>query len=307
MLRETTLSPSDLVYPLFVTTERNVRQPLAALPGANLLSGSHLISELHELRSLEIPGVLIFGVPDQSSRNDSASLAHSVNGPVQTAVRQIKDAVPEMCVITDLCLCEYKLDNHCGFVRDGEIDNDLTLEHLVKSAISLAEAGADMIAPSGMMDGSVCAIRSALDQAGYQQVLMMPYSAKFASAFYGPFKAVTRSAPAESLHPTHQIDPANARQALSRIDIDIEEGADIIIVKPALGYLDVIREARNRTIVPIAAYNVSGEYTMLLAASGGEPTTRDRLVMEALTSIKRAGADIIITYSTKDAALLIQT
>jgi len=305
MVQETRLSPADLVYPLFVTTEENVSSPLAALPGLRLLSGSHLLDEVRELRNLGIPSVLMFGIPDESDKDDDASLAYSEDGAVQAAIRQIKEAVPELCVISDLCFCEYKPDNHCGFLRNGEIDNDLTLEHLRKAAVSLANAGSDMIAPSGMMDGSVQAIRSALDQAGYEHVLTMPYSAKFASAFYGPFKDATRSAPRESLHATHQIAPANTRQALVKIAQDVEEGADIVIVKPALGYLDVVREARNRFDVPIAAYNVSGEYSMLLSASGGDPEVRDQLVVEALMCIKRAGADIIITYFAKEAAGLL--
>jgi porphobilinogen synthase len=306
MVRETRLSPADLVYPLFVTAEENVRRPLAALPGMHLLSGSHLVDEVRELRNLGIPSVLMFGVPDESGKDDDASLAASDDGPVQLAIRQIKEAVPELCVISDLCFCEYKPDNHCGFMRDGEIDNDLTLEHLRKAAVSLANAGSDMIAPSSMMDGSVQAIRSALDQAGRENVLTMPYSAKFASALYGPFKGATRSAPRESLHATHQLDPANSRQALVKIAQDIDEGADIVIVKPALGYLDVVRETRNRFDVPIAAYSVSSEYTMLLSASGGDPEARDQLVGEALTCIKRAGTDMIITYFAKEAARLFR-
>ena len=304
MVRETRLSPADLVCPLCVTAEENVRRPLAALPGVDLLSGNHLLHEVQELRDLGIPSVLMFGVLNESDKDDDASSAHSDNGPVQLAIRQIKEAVPELCVISDLCFCEYKPDNHCGFLRDGEIDNDLTLEHLRKAAVSLANAGSDMIAPAGMMDGSVQAIRSALDQAGCGHVLTMPYSAKFASALYGPFKEATRSAPRQGLHATHQIDPANGRQALTRIAQDIEEGADIVIVKPALGYLDLVREARDRFDVPIAAYNVSSEYTMLLSASRGDARARVQLIIEALTCIKRAGADLIITYFAKEAASL---
>ena len=304
LVRESRVSPADLVQPLFLTAEENVRRPLAALPGVDLLSGTHLVHEARELVDLGISSVLMFGVPNEADKDEDASLACADNGPVQLAIRQIKEAVPELCVISDLCFCEYKPDNHCGFLRDGEIDNDLTLEHLRKAAVSLAQAGSDMIAPSGMMDGSVQAIRSALDQAGCEHVLTMPYSAKFASALYGPFKDATRSAPRQSLHATHQIDPANGRQALTKIAQDIEEGADIVIVKPALGYLDLVREARDRFEVPIAAYSVSGEYTMLLAASGGAPRTREQLVVEALTCIKRAGADLIVTYLAKEAARL---
>lgn len=302
LVRETRLSPSDLVYPLFVTDEPNVRRPLPALPGIDLLSGDELLDEVRELRNLGIPVVLMFGIPDESEKDEEASAASSEHGPVQVAIRRIKKAVPELCVISDLCFCEYKPDNHCGFLRNGEIDNDVTLEHLGRAAVSLADAASDMIAPSGMMDGSVQATRTALDRAGHQRVATMPYSAKFASAFYGPFKDATHSAPGESLHATHQIYPANRRQALAKIAQDIEEGADIVIVKPATAYLDIVREARDRFDTPIAAYSVSSEYTMLLSASGGDPLNRTRLMMEALTGIKRAGADMIITYFAKEAA-----
>jgi porphobilinogen synthase len=269
------------------------------------LSGTELAEEANQIWRLGIPAVLVFGVPDEAARNETASLACSEDGPAQSAIRTIKEAVPELCVIADLCFCEYKPDNHCGFLTDGEIDNDRTLEFLGRSAASFARAGADVIAPSGMMDGSIRAIRAALDDEGHSQVMTMPYSAKFSSALYGPFKDATRSAPSESLHATHQIDPGNIRQALSKIDQDIEDGADMVIVKPALGYLDVIQEARRRIDAPIAAYHVSAEYKMVLSAAGTDPEVRRRLIIETLTCIKRAKADMIITYFAKEAARLL--
>lgn len=302
LVRETQLSTDALIYPLFVAGEDGIRRPLEALPGIELLSDDHLLEEARLTRDLGIPAVLLFPVPDQSAKDEQASLSWSADGPVQRAVRQIKAAVPELVVIADLCLCEYNLSRHCGLLRDGEIDNDLTLQCIQKSALSLAEAGADVVAPSGMMDGCVRAIRSILDERGYMGVLTMPYSAKFASSLYGPFKAVTNSAPAESKHATHQVDVANSRQALSKIQTDIDEGADMVIVKPALCCLDIVARARQRFEAPIAAYQVSGEYSMILSASGGDTEGRTQLMMESLTCIHRAGADMIITYFAKEAA-----
>ena len=306
LVRETQLSTDDLIYPLFVAGEEQVKRPLEALPGVNMLSGDHLLEEVRIVRDLGIPAVLLFGIPEDSAKDENASLAYSPKAPVQRAVRQIKNTVPELVVISDVCLCEYHRDGHCGLVRDGEIDNDLTLESIQKSALSLAEAGSDIIAPSGMMDGTVRAIRSVLDGAGYAQALTMPYSAKFHSRLYGPFKDATRSTPAESKHATHQVDVANARQALSKIRMDIEEGADIIIVKPALWYLDIVARARKMFDVPIAAYNVSGEYNMVIAAGRGHSAAATELMLEALSCIKRAGADMIITYFAKDAARVLR-
>ncbi len=302
LVRESVLSADDFICPLFVTGRPEVRQPLGALPGVHLLSGDPLVNEVRVLHGLGVPAVLLFCVLEDHEKNQEASLACSSAGPMQQAIRQIKDSVPDIVAIADLCLCEYTADGHCGILKNGVIDNDLTLARLQEAALSLAAAGADVIAPSGMMDGVVQALRSALDAAGFQRVLTMPYSAKFASGLYGPFKTATRSAPSESKHATHQLDVANARQALEEIRLDLEEGADMIIVKPALGYLDIVAKARERFDAPIAAYNVSGEYNMILAAAGDDLASRRVLMLEMLTCIKRAGADMIITYFAADAA-----
>jgi len=307
LVTETRLHADDLVSPLFVAAEDNVRRPLQALPGVDLLSGRHLTEEARALEAAGVPAVLLFGVPLDSDKDDGATAAWDPRGCIPRAVRDLKRAAPGLVVITDLCLCEYTRNGHCGLLKNGEIDNDLTLEAIRKAAVAQAEAGADIVAPSGMMDGAVRAIRGALDGAGYDGVLTMPYSAKFASALYGPFKEATHSAPAESKHATHQLDVANARQALVEIGQDVEEGADIVIVKPALTSLDIIATARREFDVPVAAYNVSGEYNMILAAAGGDPQARNRLALEALTCIKRAGADLIITYFAREIAAALRT
>jgi porphobilinogen synthase len=306
LVRETTLSAGNLICPLFVTGLRDARRPLEALPGVSLLSGAPLEGEVRALEDLGVAAVLLFSVLEDHEKDEQASLACSPEGPVQLAVQRIKQAAPGMVVIADLCLCEYTSDGHCGLLKGGHIDNDATLLRLQQAAVSLAAAGSDVIAPSGMMDGMVQAIRSALDGAGFQNVLTMPYSAKFASCLYGPFKTATRSAPSESKHATHQLDVANARQALEEIRMDIEEGADIVIVKPALGYLDIVAAARQRYGIPIAAYSVSGEYNMLLAAAGPNPDCRTRLIIEMLTCIRRSGADMIITYFAAEAARFLR-
>ncbi len=306
LVREVRLSPDDFVLPLFVTAEEDVRRPLAAIPGVDLLSGRHLLEEARAVRDLGIPAVLLFGVAGEEAKDDEASLAWAPDGPVPRAIRLLKAHVPELVLVADLCLCEYTRHAHCGLLRAGEIDNDLTLAALQKAATSLAEAGAGVIAPSGMMDGSVRALRPALDQAGFAGVLTMPYSAKFASRLYGPFKQATQSAPAESLHATHQVDVAGGRQALAKIGLDIDEGADMVTVKPAIGYLDILWQARRRFDVLLAAYNVSGEYNVVLAATREDPPAAHPLMMELLTSIKRAGADMIITYYAKQAAKALQ-
>lgn len=306
LVQESALRASDLICPLFVAHHADCDQPLGSLAGVRLLSGAPLAREVRALDSLGIPAVLLFCVLEDGQKDAAGSLACSSAGPVQQAIGCIKDAVPHMVVIADLCLCEYTTDGHCGFLKDGGIDNDTTLAALQKAAISLAEAGADAIAPSGMMDGVVQALRGALDAAGFLKVLMMPYSAKFASALYGPFKTATRSAPAESHHATHQLDIPNSRQALEEVRLDIEEGADMIIVKPALGYLDIVASIRQRFGIPVAAYNVSGEYNMVQALAGNDGSYRTRLMLEALGCIKRAGADMIITYFAPDAARALQ-
>lgn len=305
-MSEVRLAPDDFILPLFVASGEDVRRPLTAIPGVDLLSGRHLLEEAQAVRDLGIPAVLLFGVAEESAKDDEASLAWSSEGPVQRALNLLKRRVPELVLIADLCLCEYTRHAHCGLLRDGEIDNDLTLAALQKAALSLAQAGADVIAPSGMMDGSVQALRSALDRAGFARVATMPYSAKFASRLYGPFKQATQSAPAESLHATHQVDVADGRQALTKIAHDIEEGADMVIVKPALGFLDILWQARQRFDVPLAAYNVSGEFKMVLASAPEDPGAAHALMMELLTSIKRAGAGMIITYYAKQAAAALR-
>lgn len=306
LVREVRLAADDFVLPLFVCAEENTRRPLAAIPGVDLLSGEPLLEEAHRIRDLGIPAVLLFAVVDERAKDDEASAAWSPEAPVQRAIRLLKAHVPQLVLIADLCLCEYTRQAHCGLLRQGEIDNAATLAALQKAAVSLAEAGADVVAPSGMMDGSVGALRSALDQAGFARVLTMPYSAKFASRLYGPFKQATQSAPAESLHATHQVDVASGRQALAKIALDVEEGADIVIVKPALGSLDILWQARRRFDVPLAAYHVSGEYNMVLAAARDDPPAAHALMMELLTVIKRAGADMIITYYAKEAAAALR-
>lgn len=306
LVSEVRLAPEDLIFPMFVTTRPDVREPLGALPGMMLLSGAPLAEEAKRLLEAGIRAVLLFAVLDEPEKEPEAGLSRSPRGPVQHAIESIKAAAPEMTVIADLCMCEYSTDGHCGVLRDGVIDNDLTLERLQPAAVSLAQAGADVVAPSGMMDGVVGALRSALDSAGMQRTLLMPYAAKYASSLYGPFKSATRSAPAESRHATHQLDPANLRQALEEIRLDLEEGADMLIVKPALGYLDVVAAARREFNAPIAAYQVSGEYNMIHAAAGGDEQALERLILEMLTCIKRAGADMIITYFAPLAARVLR-
>ncbi len=302
LVRETILGPNDFIQPLFVASGRDVSRPIPGIPGMNLLSGRPLAETARAISDLSIPAVLLFGMPRPEDKDDLATSASSSAGPTQEAVRVIHEAAPELVVITDLCLCEFNTTGHCGVFRDGRIDNDLTLERIREIAVSHASAGADVIAPSGMMDGVVGTIRSALDEAGYADVLVMPYSAKFASRFYGPFKEATDSVPSESLHATHQVDVANGREALHEIALDVEEGADMVIVKPAMTSLDILAEARRRFRIPLAAYHVSGSYRMLWDAAGDDEEARSALMMEALTCIRRAGADMIITYYARDAA-----
>lgn len=302
MVRETVLGPADFIHPLFVAADPDVCRPIPGIPGMSRLSGRPLEEEARAIADLGIPAVLLFGVPHPEDKDDLAISAASPTGPTQEAVRIIRKAAPGLVVITDLCLCEFNTTGHCGVFRDGKIDNDLTLERIRDIAVSHAAAGADVIAPSGMMDGVVRTIRTALDEARYSDVLVMPYSAKFASQFYGPFKEATDSVPSESLHATHQIDVANGREALREIALDVDEGADMIIVKPAVTSLDILAEARRRFSVPIAAYHVSGSYRMLWDSAGDNEAARRALMMEVLTCIRRAGADMIITYFAKEAA-----
>ena len=298
MLRETTLSVDDLIYPLFVIAGENVKNPIGSMPGCFQLSIGNLLPEVREVAQLGIPAVLLFGIP--AHKDSAATTAYDPEGIVQLAVRAIKDEFPDLLVITDVCLCEYMDHGHCGVVQDGEVLNDVTLELLAKMAVTHAEAGADFVAPSDMMDGRVAAIRTALDDEGLYDTAIMAYSAKFASAFYGPFREAAESAPAFGDRKTYQMDPPNGDEAVREALLDIEEGADIIMVKPALPYLDVVHAIKQETKFPLAAYNVSGEYAMLKAAAANGWLDEERAVMEAMTGIKRAGADLIITYHAKD-------
>jgi porphobilinogen synthase len=302
LVRETRLSPSDLIYPIFVTAGEDVRNPVSSMPGVFQLSINHAVAEAQKAHELDISGVLLFGIPKE--KDEAASGAYDPEGIVQLATRAIKDAVPEMVVVTDVCLCEYMSHGHCGVVEKGtgEVLNDISLELLARTAASQAEAGADVVAPSDMMDGRVAAIRSELDNEGFHNTLIMAYAAKYASAFYGPFREAAESAPAFGDRRSYQMDPANAREALLEVELDIEEGADIVMVKPALPYLDVVRRVRESTNLPVAAYSVSGEYAMIKAASQNGWLDERAVVLEALTGIKRAGADVIITYYAPEVA-----
>ena len=304
MMRETALSPDDLIYPLFVSHGENIKRPIPSMPGCHQLSIGNLLPEVREIQKLGIPAVLLFGIP--SHKDSAASSAYDPEGVVQLAVRAIKDEVPELVVVTDVCLCEYMDHGHCGVVQNGEIVNDLTLELLAKMAVSHVEAGADIVAPSDMMDGRVAAIRAALDDEGFSDAVIMAYSAKFASAFYGPFRDAAESPPMFGDRKTYQMDPANGEEAVREALLDIEEGADIVMVKPALPYLDVVKMVKQETKFPLAAYNVSGEYAMIKAAAANGWLDERACVMEALLSIKRAGADLIITYHAKDAVRWLQ-
>jgi porphobilinogen synthase len=300
LVAETRLSPSDFVYPLFVTHGQGVRDEIESMPGQYRISLDQIGREADELRALGIPAVLLFGLP--AMKDEQGSEAYADGGIVQDAVRTFKSAGPDLVVITDVCLCEYTSHGHCGVIADGGVDNDRSLELIARTALSHARAGADIVAPSDMMDGRVAAIRDELDDAGYVQTPIMAYSAKYASAFYGPFRVAADSAPQFGDRRGYQMDPPNVREALLEIDDDINEGADIVMVKPALSYLDVLAKARQEFDAPLAAYNVSGEYAMVKAADRAGWIDGRRVALEILTSIKRAGADIIITYHAKEAA-----
>src|ERR687897_780058 len=302
LVRETRLSSEHLIYPIFVIAGEDVRNPVASMPGIFQLSINHAVAEAQRAHGLGIPAVLLFGLPEQ--KDEAATGAYDPEGIVQLATLAIKDAMPKLLVITDVCLCEYTSHGHCGVVEKetGEVLNDVSLELLARTAASQAEAGADIVAPSDMMDGRVAAIRSELDNEGFENTPIMAYAAKYASAFYGPFRDAADSAPQFGDRRSYQMDPANAREALVETGLDIEEGADIVMVKPALPYLDVLRRVRETTDLPLAAYNVSGEYSMVKAAAQNGWLDERRAGIEALTGIKRAGADIIITYHAPEAA-----
>ena len=301
MVRETELRPADLVLPMFVQLGEDERTPVEAMPGVDRLSISHAVEEAGAAHALGVPAVLLFGVP--ADKDEQGSGAYDDEGVVQLAVRALKDAHPDLVVITDVCLCSYTSHGHCGVLAgDGTVDNDVTLELLAKAAISHAAAGADAVAPSDMMDGRVGALRSQLDAEGYKELPIIAYSAKFASAYYGPFREAADSAPAFGDRRSYQMDPANADEAVREALLDVEEGADVVMVKPALAYLDVIRRVKEATRVPVAAYNVSGEYALVKAAAAAGYVDERALVLETLTGIRRAGADIVITYHAKDVA-----
>lgn len=300
MVRETHINKSELIYPIFVSEGKGIKNPVDTMPGIYQYSVDTLDDILKEIDSSGISGLLIFGIP--AHKDELASSAYDDNGVTQQAIRYIKSKYPEMIVIADVCLCEYTSHGHCGVICDGKILNDETLPLLAKMSVSLAKAGADIIAPSDMMDGRVAAIRTALDENGFTDTPILSYSAKFASAYYSPFRDAAESSPAFGDRKTYQMDCANGREALREIADDIDEGADMVMVKPALAYLDVLKSARERFELPIAAYNVSGEYSMVKAAAQNGWIDEKRIVMENLTAIKRAGADIIITYHALDAA-----
>ena len=300
MVRETRLSSSDLIYPMFVTEGKDQRQEIASMPGQFRLSIDLLVKEAGEVAGLGIPAIMLFGIPDR--KDERGTPGYDPNGIVQRAIKTVKDHVPGLLVITDVCIDEYTNHGHCGIVKDGRILNDETLDCLRAMARTHAQAGADMVAPSDMMDGRVAAIRSELDQAGYPDLPIMAYAAKFASCFYAPFRDAAGSAPQFGDRQSYQMDPANRREALREIALDVEEGADIVMVKPALPYLDVIAAARAHTSLPVAAYQVSGEYSMIKAAGNAGWLDESRAMLESLLAVKRAGADLILTYFAKDAA-----
>ncbi len=300
LVEETELSPRHLVQPLFAVAGEDVREDVESMPGIERFSIGELVAEATELQAAGVGAVILFGIP--SDKDDAGSGAYDDEGVVQMAVRALKEAHPELVVMTDVCLCEYTSHGHCGFLRDGEVDNDITLELLARTAISHAEAGADAVAPSDMMDGRVMAIRHQLDEEGHPNVPIIAYSAKFASAFYGPFRAAAESTPQEGDRRGYQMNPANAREALREIALDVEEGADMVMVKPAGPYLDLIAKVRERFDLPIAAYQVSGEYSMLKAAAQQGWIDEQAAVTESLLSIRRAGADVIISYFAKEFA-----
>ena len=303
MIRETKLSADNLIYPLFVVPGAKVKKPIASMPGNFQMSVDHIVREAVRMKALGIPAILLFGIPEKKDEIASGALAK--DGIIQRAVREIKNKVPDILVVTDVCLCEYMSHGHCGMIEKGEVANDLTLEVLAEQAVSHAKAGADMVAPSAMMDGQVGALREGLDEAGFDAVPIMAYSAKYASCFYGPFREAAESAPSFGDRRAYQMDPANSDEAMREITLDVQEGADIIMVKPALPYLDVIRRAKEEFDLPLAAYNVSGEFAMVKAAAQMGWIDGERAMLESLTAIRRAGADMIITYFAPEAAEIL--
>jgi porphobilinogen synthase len=304
LVRETELQPSDFIYPLFVMEGRGQRKPVASMPGIDNLTVDLAVEEAKRARALGIPAVILFGLP--AHKDPRGSQAWAEDGVVQRALRALKESVPELQLIADICLCEFTDHGHCGVIRSGEVDNDETLPLLAQMAVSCARAGADLVAPSDMMDGRVGAIRRALDEAKFDHTPILSYAAKYASGFYGPFREAAQSTPQFGDRRGYQMDPGNVREALKEVALDLEEGADLVLVKPALAYLDVIAKVRARFEVPVAAYNVSGEYAMVKAAAANGWVEGPRVMMEILTSIKRAGADLILSYHALEAAQLLQ-
>lgn len=318
MVCETALAPDDFILPLFVCPGKNIRKAIRSMPGQFQLSCDQLVKEVKEAKKLGIPAVILFGIPEK--KDAAGSGAYAKDGIIQRAVKEIKNKVPEMAVITDLCFCEYTSHGHCGILKSARsqkramapshprwvLDNDATLELIAKTALSQAQAGADVIAPSGMMDGMVKTIREVLDENGFEDKIILSYSAKYASAFYGPFREAAESAPQFGDRKSYQMDPANAREALREVALDIQEGADIVMVKPALSYLDIVSRVKEKFNVPVAAYNVSGEYAMVKAAAKNGWIDEQKIILEILTSIKRAGADLLLTYHAKEAIRLLE-
>ncbi|MDA8338459.1 MAG: porphobilinogen synthase [Nitrospiraceae bacterium] len=305
MVRQTAVSPDDFIYPLFVTHGKGIKKEITSMPGCYQESVDEVVKNAKEVHSLGIPAIILFGIPEH--KDELGTSAYDDNGIVQNAIKAIKDAVPELYVITDVCMCEYTSHGHCGVIEKGDVNNDKTLGLLAMEAVSHAKAGADMVAPSDMMDGRVAAIRNAMDREGFSDIPIMSYAAKYASAFYGPFREAAESTPQFGDRRSYQMDPANRREALKEVALDIEEGADILMVKPALSYLDIISDVKSTFAVPVAAYNVSGEYSLVKAAGKMGWIDEDRMMMEILTSIKRAGADLILTYFAKDAAKVLNS
>ena len=303
MVRETALAPANLIYPLFVGPGKGRVQPVSSMPGVAQLSVDRAVGECAEAHSLGIPAVILFGLPEQ--KDPVGSEAYADDGIVQQAIGEIKSKLPDLLVITDVCLCEYTDHGHCGVIKNGDVENDSTLELLVKESMSHARAGADIVAPSDMMDGRVGAIRKALDESGFAQTAIMAYAAKYASGFYGPFREAAESTPQFGDRRSYQMDPANSDEALREVELDIREGADIVMVKPAMAYLDVVYRVKQKFGYPVAAYNVSGEYSMIKAAGQNGWIDEERIMMEVLYAIRRAGADMILTYFAKDAARLL--
>jgi len=304
MVRETSLSANDLIYPMFSAFGKGIRKEISSMPGIYQQSIENIVEEAQEAYELGVPAVILFGIPEQ--KDAMGSDAYSDTGIIQDTIRAIKKSVPNLAVITDVCLCEYTDHGHCGVIKNGDVDNDETLELLAREALSHAQAGADMVAPSDMMDGRVAAIREALDNNGHKDVPLMSYAVKYASGYYGPFREAAESTPQFGDRRSYQMDPANRLEAIREARMDVEEGADILMVKPGLPYLDIVREVRNEFNLPLAVYNVSGEYSMVKAAANMGWIDEDRVIMETMLSFKRAGADLILTYHAKEVAKLLK-